>query len=235
MHDCTKDKTTNTCNNEAIEDSMKDYPVIQVYSPEFYHGEQAIVMNETGRTALISALQSGQHVLPAFCSDGEGYYLILITGKSTEEIDLFKKPYTVDICRDRDHGTRDPRLALTRAEHRLLENGEYALIRAPEYRHVVRISIKEYTDWRWCSDEDFYDADEFIQACIVHGWRGIQNEYKTIAELGEKAGHGYLPDYIFLEGFEKAREMCPDAREEESELDPNHVNAKDIAIVWVEE
>jgi hypothetical protein len=231
MKDCeVKDREA-----EVREDYLKNTPIIQLYSPEFYHEEQAIVMNETGKTALISALQSGQHVLPAFCSDGEGYYLILITGKSTEEIDLFKKPYTGDICMDCDHGIRDPRLALTQAEHRLLEKDEHALIRTTEYRHVVRISIKEYTDWRWCSNEDFYDADEFIQSCIVHGWRGIQNEYKTIADLGENAGHGFLPDYIFLEGFEKAREMCPDANEEEAELDPNHVNAKDIAVVWVEE
>ncbi len=235
MCNCGKKIHDNSCGSKVPDDSLKNCPVIQLYSPEFYHEEQAIVMNETGKTALISALQSGQHVLPAFCSDGEGCYLILIAGKSTREIDLFKKPYTGDICRDCDRGVRDPRLALTQAEYRLLEKGGHALIRAPEYMHVVRISVKEYTDWRWCSKEDFYDADEFIRACIIHGWRGIQNEYKTIADLGEKASHGFLPDYIFLEGFETAREMCPDAHEEEAELDPNHVNAKDIAIVWVEE
>ena len=48
------------------EDYLKGYPIVQVYSPEQWHGAQAIVMNETGRTALISALQSGQRAVLVF-------------------------------------------------------------------------------------------------------------------------------------------------------------------------
>lgn len=138
MCSCKGDKCCKGKNDS--DDSIKDVPIIQLYSPEQWHGEQAMVMNETGRAALVSALLSGQHVLPAYCNDGEGYFLILITG-SADEIEQYHKPYTWDVARDCSRSVKDPRLELTPAEYDLAGQGKHALIRAPEYKHVVKISM----------------------------------------------------------------------------------------------
>lgn len=78
---------------------------------------------------------------------------------------------------------------------------------------------------------DAEDAFDFIGSFIQYGWKGIQNEYRTIADLGKNgAGHGYLPDYLFIEGFEEARKSCPG--EITDCLFPGSVGAAEIAIVW---
>ncbi len=228
MCSCKGDKCCKGKNDS--DDSIKDVPIIQLYSPEQWHGEQAMVMNETGRAALVSALLSGQHVLPAYCNDGEGYFLILITG-SADEIEQYHKPYTWDVARDCSRSVKDPRLELTPAEYDLAGQGKHALIRAPEYKHVVKISMKKYLDWRFASVSDAEDAFDFIGSFIQYGWKGIQNEYRTIADLGKNgAGHGYLPDYLFTEGYEEAHELC--SGDDTTNLYPDSSEAAEIAIVW---
>jgi hypothetical protein len=214
-------------------DYLKDIPIVQVYSPEQWHGEQAIVMNEKGRDALVSALVSKQYVIPVFCSDGEGGYLLLITEPTTEMIDQYHKPYTWKVARDSSRSIEDPRLSLTKEEHDLIQKGEHALVRAPEYKHVVKISIKEYLDWRFASASDAEDAFDFIGSFMQYGWKGIQNEYRTIEDLGKNgAGHSYLPDYIFTEGFEEAQRLC--SGDDITNLYPDSGEAASIAFVWEE-
>ena len=230
-------------------DYLKDIPIVQVYSPEQWHGEQAIVMNEKGRNALVSALVSKQYVIPVFFSDGEGGYLLLITEPTTEMIDQYHKPYTWKVARDSSRSIEDPKLSLTKEEHDLIQKGEHVLVRAPEYKHVVKISIKKYLDWRFANVSDAEDAFDFIGSFMQYGWKGIQNEYRTIADLGRNgAGHSYLPDFLFEEGFEKAKELypteitdclfpdtidiaCP-AQKQPSFLIKSR--AAEIAIVWVD-
>ncbi len=218
--------------NEATEAMgnryMENVPVVQLYSPDTWHDQQAIVMSETGRTALINALLSGQHVLPAYCNDGEGYFLILITG-SADEVEQYHKPYTWDIARDCSRSVKDPRLELTPAESDLAGQGKHMLIRAPEYKHVVKISLKKYLDWRFASVSDAEDAFDFIGSFVQHGWKGIQNEYKTLADIN-RTGHGILPDYLFAEGFEGAQRLC--SERVSCVINPNCVEAVNIAIVW---
>jgi hypothetical protein len=236
-----------------IEDSGKDYlkddPIVQVYSPEQWHGTQAIVMNETGRTVLISALQSGQRAILVFCSDGEGGDLILSTEPTTAMIDQYHKPYTWDVAMNSTRSIEDPRMSLTKEEHDLAQKGEYSLIGAPEYKHVVKISIKKYLDWRFANASDAEDAFDFIGSFMQYGWKGIQNEYRTIADLGRNgAGHSYLPDFLFEEGFEKAKELypteitdclfpdtigiaCPEQKQPSLLIKSRAV---EIAIVWVD-
>lgn len=215
------------------EDYLKGCPIVQVYSPEQWHGAQAIVMNDTGRTALISALRAGQYVIPVFCSDGEGGDLLLITESTTAMIDQFHMPYTWDVARNSTRSIEDPKLSLTKEEHDLLQKGEHALVRAPESRHVVKISIKEYLDWRFASTSDAEDAFGFIGTFFQYGWLGVQNEYKTLADFNKDgAGHGYLPDYIFTEGFEEAQRLC--SGDDTTNLYPDSNEASSIAIVWVD-
>lgn len=215
------------------EDYLKDVPIVQLYSPEQWHGEQAMVMNETGRTALVSALLSKQHVLPVFCSDGEGGYLLLITEPTTGGIDQYHKPYIWDVARDSSRAIKDPRLDLTKAEYDLAQKGEHMLVRAPEYKHVVKISIKAYLDWRFASASDAEDAFDFIGTFFQYGWLGVQNEYKTLADFNKDgAGHGYLPDYIFTEGFGEAQKLC--SGDDTTNLYPDSGEAASIAVVWVD-
>jgi hypothetical protein len=231
------------------EDYLKGYPIVQVYSPEQWHGAQAIVMNKVGRDALVSALLANQYVIPVFCSDGEGGDLLLITEPTTAIIDQFHKPYTWDVARDSSRSIEDPKLSLTKEEHDLLQKGEHALVRAPEDKHVVKISIQKYLDWRFAHVSDAEDAFDFIGSFMQYGWKGIQNEYKTVADLGRNgAGHSYLPDFLFEEGFEKAKELypteitdclfpdtigiaCPELRQPSLLVKSL---ASEIAIVWVE-
>ena len=77
-------------------------------------------------------------------------------------IDQYHKPYTWDVAMNSTRSIEDPRMSLTKEEHDLAQKGEYALIGAPEYKHVVKISIKKYLDWRFASASDAEDAFDFI-------------------------------------------------------------------------
>ncbi|MDD5453938.1 MAG: hypothetical protein PHW62_00360 [Candidatus Ratteibacteria bacterium] len=110
---------------------MKDntFPVIQLYSPDVWHDEQAMVMNEEGRKKLIEALQSGatKVVIPAFVNDGEGYYLCIHVIPD-KEIEKFKSPYTDEMCRNLfgEAEKEEPKYSATSGEHRLIEQGKDA-------------------------------------------------------------------------------------------------------------
>lgn len=107
----------------------QSFPVIQVYSPDQWHDDQAILMNETGRKNLIKALQSGatKLVIPAFVSDGEGYYLY-VQVLPIDEIDKHKSPYTDEMCRNLDGEAEkiDLKYPVTPEERKLIEQGKDA-------------------------------------------------------------------------------------------------------------
>ncbi len=107
----------------------QSFPIIQVYSPDMWHGDQAILMNEKGRKKLIEALQSGAKkiVLAPFVSDGEGFHLyVQILLES--EIDQFKSPYTDEMCRNIEGESEkiDPKYPVTPDEHILIRQGKDA-------------------------------------------------------------------------------------------------------------
>lgn len=79
-----------------------DYPVVQVYSAECWHQEQAIVMNEPGRLLLIDALANlagkPRQMVAAMTGDGEGYALMLHL-KPWDDIARMPAPYLdTDLC-----------------------------------------------------------------------------------------------------------------------------------------
>lgn len=110
-------------------ESEDSYPVVQLYSPDHWHDEAAILMNEAGRKKLIEALQSGatKLVIPAFVSDGEGYYLY-VQVLPIDEIDKHKSPYTNEICKNLDGEAerKEPKYPFTPEERKLIEQGKDA-------------------------------------------------------------------------------------------------------------
>jgi hypothetical protein len=83
--------------------------IIQLYSPEIYHDDQAIVMNEEGRKQLLEALKDGKSKdILSFVNDGEGFTLHLLV-LSDEEINKYKRPYTdKEFCPEYEGATKDP-------------------------------------------------------------------------------------------------------------------------------
>jgi hypothetical protein len=59
----------------------------------------------------------------------------------------------------------------------------------------VELSIKEYLEWAY---EDYESLDGFLNRAFINGWKGVREEFKTIADMNI---HGYLPKYIFVSGF----------------------------------
>lgn len=109
-------------------------PIIQVYSPEKWHGEQAIIMNEAGRMRLLKALKSGSNksLVQAFVSDGEGFELY-IQVLSDEEIKKLWLPYIDDMCHGDEGDNPDPRYPVTPEEQKVLteqgkDTGEWKVI-----------------------------------------------------------------------------------------------------------
>lgn len=107
----------------------QSFPVIQLYSPDQWHDDQAMLMNEVGRKKLIEALQSGatKLVIPAFVSDGEGFYLY-VQILPEPEIEKFKSPYTDETCRNIEGESEkiDPKYPVTPDEHMLIREGKDA-------------------------------------------------------------------------------------------------------------
>ena len=83
--------------------------IIQLYSPEINHDDQAIVMNEEGRKQLIEALQDGKSKdIMAFVSDGEGAMLHILV-LPDKEIDKYIRPYKdKEFCPEYPGATIDP-------------------------------------------------------------------------------------------------------------------------------
>lgn len=104
-------------------------PIIQVYSPDQWHDDQAILMNENGRKQLIKTLQSGatKLVILAFTSDGEGYYLY-VQVLPVNEIEKFKSPYTDELCRNIqcEAEKKEPKYPVTPEEHTQIIQGKDA-------------------------------------------------------------------------------------------------------------
>ena len=119
------------CGNKGIEQegTISNMPIIQLHGPDQWHGEQALVLNEEGRNRLIRALESGNDmaVVPAFCCDGEGFYLT-IRILPFEKILRLRTPYIDDICHGGEKGYKDPRYSLSPDAHKEVERGEYAYL-----------------------------------------------------------------------------------------------------------
>lgn len=102
-------------------------PIIQLYSPDIWHDDQVILMNENGRKKLIEALQSDAKkiVLAPFVSDGEGFYLY-VQILPEHEIEKFKSPYTDETCRniEGESGKIDPKYPVTPDDHILIRQGK---------------------------------------------------------------------------------------------------------------
>ena len=83
--------------------------IIQLYSPEIYHDDQAIIMNEEGRKKLIEALQDGKSKnIIAFINDGEGFTLHILV-LPDKEIDKYIRPYKdKEFCPEYQGATIDP-------------------------------------------------------------------------------------------------------------------------------
>ena len=115
---------TECCETECL--FPKDLPIIQVYSPDQWHDEQALVMNEAGRIRLIKALESGKDkaVIPAFCCDGEGFFLTIRILPEKEILKL-RTPYINEYTHGEDDLYPDPRYSLTPEEHEQVEKGTY--------------------------------------------------------------------------------------------------------------
>jgi hypothetical protein len=79
--------------NEAEASVPFPYPVVHLYSPECWHGEQTIMLNADGKAALLAALDNG--FAEAFTTDGEGFTIVVI---ETEDIDKYPLPYTDTDC-----------------------------------------------------------------------------------------------------------------------------------------
>lgn len=90
----------------------------------------------------------------------------------------------------------------------------------------VKLSIKEYIDWKW-DKEDIERMTQWAKDALVYGWKGIREEYKKLNDIPE----GYLPKYIFVEGFEEAVKITG-SDYPERELDP--MGGGDIEIEWVD-
>lgn len=92
---------------------LEEHPVIQLYSPDIYHGRQAIIVNDKGRQELIKALQDGESKkIDALVNDGEGYYLHILV-LSDNEIEKYSDPYMdKEFCPEPKDKVdpRDPRL-----------------------------------------------------------------------------------------------------------------------------
>ena len=83
--------------------------IIQLYSPEIQHDDQAIIMNEEGRQQLLEALQDGKSKnITSFVHDGEGFTLHIFV-LPDKEIDKYIRPYTdKEFCPEYSGATKDP-------------------------------------------------------------------------------------------------------------------------------
>jgi hypothetical protein len=104
-------------------------PIIQLYSPFSWHSEQAMLLNEEGKQALIEALQSCSKkiAIPAFVQDGEGY-MLFIQVLPENEIREYKDPYTWEVNQNlsNQEGKKDPCFAPTKEEYEQLCEGKDA-------------------------------------------------------------------------------------------------------------
>lgn len=89
----------------------------------------------------------------------------------------------------------------------------------------VEISIKEYLQWAY---EDVESLEGFLNRVFISGWKGVREEFKTIADLNI---HGYLPSFIFVSGFEDAYEIC---KGDDDEITPDDERANEIEVHWVD-
>ncbi len=106
------------------ETTIKETPIIQLYSPYAFHGSAAIVVNEAGKKLLIDLLNSPGEIKTgeAFISDGEGFTLgVIVVGTEKDDKDGWKEankyrtPYTDPICQDYEKKI-DPRDAVDEKE-----------------------------------------------------------------------------------------------------------------------
>jgi len=92
---------------------LEEHSVIQLYSPDIFHGRQAIIVNDKGRKELIKALEDGKSKkMDALVNDGEGYYLHILV-LSNNDIEKYSDPYMdKEFCLELEGkiDPRDPRL-----------------------------------------------------------------------------------------------------------------------------
>ncbi len=109
---------------------IKETPIIQIYSPDLWHGSAAIVVNEAGRKLLTDLLKRQGEIRTgeAFVSDGEGFTLGIIEVGSKEgdvdginELQKYRTPYTERLDREKD--LIDPREMIDEKE--VLDKAEF--------------------------------------------------------------------------------------------------------------
>lgn len=91
----------------------------------------------------------------------------------------------------------------------------------------VKLDTGAYVDWKWQDKNDKDRMEEFTKTVMVEGWKGIRDEYKVLKDIPE----GYLPKFVFIEGFEEALKICG-SENPEYELDPHGDEKGEIEIEW---
>lgn len=93
----------------------------------------------------------------------------------------------------------------------------------------VKLDTHAYIEWKWGDENDLERMEEFAKHLMIKGWKGIREEYKVLRDIPE----GYLPKYIFIDGFEDALKICG-SDNPEYELDPQGDEEGKIEIEWVD-